>query len=569
MKSTQTPGHKVCVGTTRTMAAQRPLARALAQALPAAVLLSAGLLLAPAALANTYQVSNTQDSGTGSLREAIGLANNNPGPDTITFASSVTGTISLTTGSLYVYDSVDIQGPGAAVLTIDGSSIAAPPPAQGNGTQGQSSAPTSIFLVLPASQTLQSLISGQTGGPPPAIDASISGLTLSGGNSTYGGAIVTSVANLEVAHCVISGNTAVYAGGGIFAASKYGSLQVNDSIISNNTVTDSGGSSGLLMEGGGGIFSFLQDVTINRSTISGNAAPVGGGVLSEGYYGPLDKTQGTTGSPPPVANLTISNTTLSGNAAQGTGGANLGSLLNAVNGSPSYAAGIGGGVASLGSNAQIINTTVSGNSAGNLGGGLALASTPYSTILVSNSSIAGNSATNYGAGLAISAYNAAAPAVGNTVIGSNTAPASPDVSTTGGTGVNLSYSLVEAPDTANLNDNGGNIFNQAPMLGALTNNGGPTLTMLPLAGSPLIDAGDPGFTGPPNTDQRGSGYDRVVNGRVDIGSTEFGAGAPTPGGGFDYVAVPGLGLAGKFGLGALLGLFGLGMAARRRKSAAK
>ena len=41
-----------------------------------------------------------------------------------------------------------------------------------------------------------------------------------------------------------------------------------------------------------------------------------------------------------------------------------------------------------------------------------------------------------------------------------------------------------------------------------------------LSGSPAIDAGDPSFTPPPDYDQRGSGFSRVVNGRVDIGAFE-------------------------------------------------
>src|SRR5215831_14006619 len=46
-----------------------------------------GLLLAAAsALGNTYTVTNTSDSGPGSLRQAILDANANPGADTISFA---------------------------------------------------------------------------------------------------------------------------------------------------------------------------------------------------------------------------------------------------------------------------------------------------------------------------------------------------------------------------------------------------------------------------------------------------------------------------------------------------
>ena len=64
-----------------------------------------------------------------------------------------------------------------------------------------------------------------------------------------------------------------------------------------------------------------------------------------------------------------------------------------------------------------------------------------------------------------------------------------------------------------------------PDLGTLANNGGPTRTMLPQTGSPAINAGDPSFTSPPFTDQRG--YARVVGGRIDIGAVESGASADT------------------------------------------
>ena len=61
----------------------------------------------------------------------------------------------------------------------------------------------------------------------------------------------------------------------------------------------------------------------------------------------------------------------------------------------------------------------------------------------------------------------------------------------------------------------------------LQNNGGPTQTIALLPGSPAIDAGsnalavDPTTGQPLTTDQRGTGYPRIVNGTVDIGAFEF------------------------------------------------
>src|ERR1043166_1545649 len=71
----------------------------------------------------------------------------------------------------------------------------------------------------------------------------------------------------------------------------------------------------------------------------------------------------------------------------------------------------------------------------------------------------------------------------------------------------------------------GDQINTDPLLGPLQNNGGPTQTHGLLPGSPAIDAGDPNFTPPPDYDQRGPGFVRVFNGRIDVGSFEL---QPTP-----------------------------------------
>jgi hypothetical protein len=65
---------------------------------------------------------------------------------------------------------------------------------------------------------------------------------------------------------------------------------------------------------------------------------------------------------------------------------------------------------------------------------------------------------------------------------------------------------------------------QQLLLGPLTNNGGPTFTHALLVGSPAVNAGDPtavgGVGNVPTFDQRGSGFDRVLQGRIDIGAFE-------------------------------------------------
>ena len=57
------------------------------------------------------------------------------------------------------------------------------------------------------------------------------------------------------------------------------------------------------------------------------------------------------------------------------------------------------------------------------------------------------------------------------------------------------------------------------LLEPLRNNGGSTETHALLPDSPAINAGDPNFSAPPETDQRG--VTRVLGGRIDIGAYEF------------------------------------------------
>ena len=82
------------------------------QAKRTALTLGAALAAVPAAHAAPFTVSNLNDAGPGSLRQAIEDANGLAGADTIGFQAGLTGTITLTTGQLEITDSVDIQGPG-------------------------------------------------------------------------------------------------------------------------------------------------------------------------------------------------------------------------------------------------------------------------------------------------------------------------------------------------------------------------------------------------------------------------------------------------------------------------
>src|SRR5262245_50460414 len=64
----------------------------------------------------TFVVNTLADSGPGSLRDAVSLAEQSSGPDDITF--SVTGTITLASALPSLSESLNLLGPGAGNLTV-------------------------------------------------------------------------------------------------------------------------------------------------------------------------------------------------------------------------------------------------------------------------------------------------------------------------------------------------------------------------------------------------------------------------------------------------------------------
>ena len=83
----------------------------------AVVILIGSVRVEARSLSATFIVTNTNNSGAGSLRQAITVANNRPGADVIRIAT--TGTVHLTS-TLHITDDVTILGPGADQFAVDG-----------------------------------------------------------------------------------------------------------------------------------------------------------------------------------------------------------------------------------------------------------------------------------------------------------------------------------------------------------------------------------------------------------------------------------------------------------------
>lgn len=253
-------------------------------------------------------------------------------------------------------------------------------------------------------------------------------------------------------------------------------------------------------DGGGGIQNDHATLAIDNCTISGNHADWGGGVNNRGGNG--------------GATLTVTNSTFSGNSAAAP-----------------YSSGAGGAILNDGYDGNatltISNSTLSGNWAGiptayGWGGGIYSDGTyGGATVTLNNSTFSGNWAGTFGGGI----YNGhSTVTIANTIL--KTGLSGENIYNSGGTITSNGYNLS--------NDNGGAVLtatgdqiNTDPLLGPLQNNGGSTFTHALLPGSPASDSGNPNFNAPPYYDQRGSGYNRLANGRIDIGAFEKQVAAPT------------------------------------------
>jgi hypothetical protein len=302
------------------------------------VAFAAGLVFPSVLSAATYTVTNTNDSGTGSLRGAIATANGTTADDTINFAIPSTDanctasgvcTITLTSSEILINIT-----PAGGSLTITNSTGAANLKISGNNQ-------SRIFFVFTnfVSSISNFLLNGVTitngngtGNNYPTFNGK------GGGIINEGGGVVT------ITSCIISGNSASF--GSIFTGGNgdRSTLTMTNSTVSGNTSRLDGG-----------ISSYNGTLTITNSSISGNIGSFndGGGI---GIHG------GTA---------TIMNSTITGNSTP-----------------TSY----GGGIYHANGFVKIINSTVSRNSAV-FGGGIYSFGEGSSTISIRNTIVVANTAS--------------------------------------------------------------------------------------------------------------------------------------------------------------------------------
>lgn len=204
-------------------------------------------MLAVITVNSTTDIVDLSDNLT-TLREAVFAANLVDGPDEIVFSlpGSDPQTIVLTEGQIEVRRDLTITGPGADLLTIDASG-SDPTPGEDNHDGSR------VFR----------LISGRGA----AIDVSISGVTLTGGDINGEGGAIESFANLNLTDVNVIDNHARFGGGGL---SLWWTAQLDNVIVNGNRSDTIGG----------GIKNTSPfEMTIRNSQITGNNAGAGGGGL--------------------------------------------------------------------------------------------------------------------------------------------------------------------------------------------------------------------------------------------------------------------------------------------------
>jgi len=484
------------------------------------------------------------------LREAINLANANPGPDIIFFDETVLdGREAITLGGteLRITDeltidaslldqnvTIDAQGQSRGfqinaaaeeLFVLDSVNITGTittgnnPDNNGNiGTEFNGAAIS--YRVTNSSPSNASASTGEVGA---GMGAATGGLhirnSLITGNITTGlgaaGGAIFSTGDVTIINSTISGNRTEgdFAYGG--ALSVLGQLTVIGSTIEDNYTSGANARGGAIDVNGDATFT---DSTVRNNYTLGNYSS-GGGISNGGV-----SSAGT---------INLARTTISGNWTMGSGssGGGIDSVgYLTINGSRivennTYGYGAGGGGIRASISATINDSTISGNStSGNQAGGGGISSSGRLT--VSNSTISGNSVqgTNSdGGGIATGGYatfitqstitdNHATGSgsrgggvrfflndvmLNGSILAANTAVAmGPDSYTfLGGGTLSTDYSLIgdavgaAIPGTGSIigDSTGAGIVD--PQLGPLANNGGPTQTHALLPGSPAIDAG--------------------------------------------------------------------------------
>ncbi len=354
--------------------------------------------------ADTFTVTNTAQSGPGSLRQAILDANDHPGHDVIDFG--ITGTLSPWLLPV-IDDDLTITGPGATQLAVSGGNVRRVFEIAG-GT-----AVTITGLTVCDGYALD-----YGGGIFSAGDLLLQNVRVLSSTAPYGGGIYISQGNATLNATQVFNNDA-NEGGGLYIAQ--GNVMLGDTQVLSNAAGYGGGI--YLSQGnatlagtqvfnneaneGGGLFIAQGNVTLSDTQVRSNAAGHGGGVYADSSSITLTSSGGEISSNSAITygggayvvagNVVLTGTQISNNVSSQGGGVyvNAGLItLHSAHVAGNYAT-FGGGIHIAGGNVALNDTQLVSNTATSGGGGVSLFGS--STMLsVSHGSMNYNSATQGG-----------------------------------------------------------------------------------------------------------------------------------------------------------------------------
>ena len=345
------------------------------------------------------------------------------------------------------------------------------------------------------------------------------------GGGLWNGTGSMTIRSVDFTGNIASGSPADQGGGALFNAG--GLMDVGDGCVLTGNIADGASGSGgaILNDGAGTLLVARATLSNNISNRAGGAIEVTGGTTTSLELCTI--TGNSTGEAPgnggalhisSSGSVTVVSSDVSGNTAANEGGglwnSGAGSLIVESSGILGNQAPDGGGLFNQagGGITSVSNTTVAGNMAAN-GAGLQIEG---GTMSLLNVTLAANAADTMGGGANVAG---GALAVVNTIVADNSSPVGPDVA---GAVSMASFSLLQDPtDTTGITDAvDGNIVGVSALLTPLADNGGLTQTLRPLSTSPVVNSGSNAAASGISFDQRGSGFDRLVAGTVDMGALE-------------------------------------------------
>lgn len=234
-------------------------------------------------------VSTTNDSGAGSLRQAIIDANaNGGGTDDVLFSVNLPATINLQSRLPQPTGHMNFDGPNAQLLTISR--------APGAPAFGLLDVFQPVQIGITRIGFTNGLDDGSNGGDNfgGGIDAftaelHLSEVEISGCQAVSGAGLSLANANGVIGHSAITANIAAAQGGGIYFQGDNNRLFLHDSTIGSNAANGSGLGGGIVHAGASAVTS-LSLLEIASSTLAGNAGSGGGGIRTAS----LSATSSTT-----------------------------------------------------------------------------------------------------------------------------------------------------------------------------------------------------------------------------------------------------------------------------------